>query len=238
MKNSKAGTLSRLRKIASGFGLVLLFCLFTFTYGEAETIYHYIYARVENAPSAQPSNADAEEVQDEEAVEEPETSEQAKDEETMEKNDYHEAESETKPLIAEDGLRVFTSLPAPSSDAISYKGYYVRRTDDATYLVCVGSCETDDEIVWLGDNENTFIMDAETGTHYMARGSLTPGTWGERFHLRGMKAKTRKRTLLFMLWSLSPAMHFFTCLIHLMLFIGLIFYQNSPTQIMELKYHQ
>lgn len=197
MKNSKAGTLSRLRKITSGFGLVLLFCLFTFTYGEAETIYHYIYARVEDAPSAQSSETVAEETQDEEIVETPEASEQESEESAMEKNDYHEAAPETKPLIAEDGLRVFTSLPTPTSDVITYKGYYLRRTDDATYLVCVGSCETDDEIVWLGDNENTFIMDADSGTHYMARGSLTPGTWGESFHLRGMKGKGWELTIVF-----------------------------------------
>ena len=43
--------------------------------------------------------------------------------------------------------------------------------------------------LWLG-GEETFIVDARTGTHYQARGTYDKAIWGESFALRGVPAGT------------------------------------------------
>lgn len=89
----------------------------------------------------------------------------------------------------------FYDLPLNTNNDILYNGFYIKRLPDATHLVCVGTCESDDEVVTLG-GEKTSIEDAATGNKYKALGALPDGCWGT-FHICNMKGKTFSLTLVF-----------------------------------------
>ena len=94
------------------------------------------------------------------------------------------------------GSEVF-SFPLNTSRKVTYNGYYIKRTAEATYLVCVATPESDDEVYHLGSSDNTYIVDEERGVHYRARGSQPSGTWAQDFHVRGMKGQTIALTIVF-----------------------------------------
>ena len=109
---------------------------------------------------------------------------------------YQGAVSNERPTTAEDGTAILYDLPLNTYSKYSYGGYYIRRLTDETHFVYIGTCESDDELVWLA-GDHTYLIDTKTGDYYKARGSLTPRTWNREFRIRGMKNKTYALTIVF-----------------------------------------
>ncbi len=87
-------------------------------------------------------------------------------------------------------IEVENLFPLNTSKRITYSGYYIKRTAEATYLVCVATPESDDEVYHLGSHVNTCIVDVEHGVYYRARGAVPADAWEKDFHVTGMKGKT------------------------------------------------
>ncbi len=104
--------------------------------------------------------------------------------------------SHERPTMTEDGTAILYDLPLNTCSKYSYGGYYIRRLADETHFVYIGTCESDDEVVWLA-GDNTYLIDIKTGDYYKARGSLTPHTWNKEFRIRDMKNKTYALTIVF-----------------------------------------
>lgn len=193
MKNSTAGTLGKLGKMSTGIWVLLMFCVFTFTIGEAETIYkkkyripelHTIAPKEEVMPMTETDNPSAEEETIEEIDDDKATNSAI---EHKDKNDAVE--------YASDGYPYVDDIPLNTNKSIQYSGFTIKRTPSETLVTCVGTCETDDDWFWFGGDQ-TYIEDAETGTHYKARRCTTPLCWNS-FHVRNHKGKTFAITMVF-----------------------------------------
>lgn len=99
------------------------------------------------------------------------------------------------PVHATEGVTYVENLPLNTNKSISYKGIYMQQLPGETHVVCVGTCESDDQEFTLG-GDKTYIEDTETGDYYKVRRSLTPSCWGS-FHVHGMKGKSFAITLVF-----------------------------------------
>lgn len=99
-------------------------------------------------------------------------------------------------LVAADGLPVLYDLPVNTLEGISYSGHYLEFRDRESLLHLVYTCETNDEILYLG-GDDTNIMDRDTGVRYKCRGSVMGRTFNTPFHVCGMKGKTIDLALIF-----------------------------------------
>lgn len=93
---------------------------------------------------------------------------------------------------AQDELPTFTSMPEYTGTVVTKEGVSIKRMADKTLVYIVGTCKTNHEEYKIGGNENrTFLIDVETGTHYQARGivdNVVP--FGKQFCVKGMMGKT------------------------------------------------
>lgn len=195
MKNSTAGTLSKLGKVSTGVWVLLMFCAFTFTIGEAETIYnkkwktpelHSLESKEEVSAVMESDNLNAEE----------DTPEEDDDKSTKPTNSTLEYEAKMEVVeYASDGYPYIDDIPLNTNKSIQYSGFTIKRTPSETFVTCVGTCESDDDWFWFGGDQ-TYIEDAETGTHYKARRCTTPLCWNS-FHVRNHKGKTFAITMVF-----------------------------------------
>lgn len=106
-----------------------------------------------------------------------------------------EDSTSVQPVYATEGVTYVKNLPLNTNKSISYKGIYMQQLQGETHVVCVGTCESDDQEFTIG-GDKTYIEDTETGDYYKVRRSLTPSCWGS-FHVRGMKGKSFAITLVF-----------------------------------------
>lgn len=195
MKNSTAGTLGKLGKVSTGIWVLLMFCGFTFTIGEAETIYnnkwktpklHSLESKEEVSVVMESDNLNAEE----------DTPEEDDDKSTKPTNSTIEYEAKMEVVeYASDGYPYIDDIPLNTNKSIQYSGFTIKRTPSETFVTCVGTCESDDDWFWFGGDQ-TYIEDAETGTHYKARRCTTPLCWNS-FHVRNHKGKTFAITMVF-----------------------------------------
>lgn len=195
MKNSTAGTLSKLGKVSTGIWVLLMFCGFTFTIGEAETIYnnkwktpelHSLESKEEVSAVMESDNLNIEE----------DTPEEDDDKSTKPTNSTLEYEAKMEVVeYASDGYPYIDDIPLNTNKSIQYSGFTIKRTPSETFVTCVGTCESDDDWFWFGGDQ-TYIEDAETGTHYKARRCTTPLCWNS-FHVRNHKGKTFAITMVF-----------------------------------------
>lgn len=195
MKNSTAGTLGKLGKVSTGIWVLLMFCIFTFTIGEAETIYnnkwktpklHSLESKEEVSAVMESDNLNAEE----------DTPEEDDDKSTKPTNSTIEYEAKMEVVeYASDGYPYIDDIPLNTNKSIQYSGFTIKRTPSETFVTCVGTCESDDDWFWFGGDQ-TYIEDAETGTHYKARRCTTPLCWNS-FHVRNHKGKTFAITMVF-----------------------------------------
>lgn len=209
MRHSTAGTLGKLGKTGTGIWILLLFCLFTFTIGEAEVIVNLlandnvVNVKPATCPIVEPAvfneGNDAKPVEVEadslKHVEEVACPEIAEDIQTVKDDEVQEYTIPATPQ-ADDDLPVIRQLPANIHADIHYKGLKLRCTNNATYLDCIATCESNDE-VWSVCGSETYLIDANTGVHYKLRGCSVPETWQTKFHVAGMKGKTWMITLIF-----------------------------------------
>jgi len=196
MRRVAWGRMGRMGKVASALCLLVLFCSFTLTVGEAEVIVRLtapelMTGSVQTGPQDAAPEADMPAAPIEEPAAPAESSEDADPAERL-----TPAEAATPQADAES-RHILTQLPRNTSKRISYKGFYLRRLKDATHLVCVDTPEEDDEVFHLGSSYNTYIVDVEHGIHYRARGSLPVEAWAGDFHVRGMKGQTFALTIVF-----------------------------------------
>lgn len=195
MKNSTAGTLGKLGKVSTGIWVLLMFCIFTFTIGEAETIYnkkwktpelHSLESKEEVSAVMESDNLNIEE----------DTPEEDDDKSTKPTNSTIEYEAKMEVVeYASDGYPYIDDIPLNTNKSIQYSGFTIKRTPSETFVTCVGTCESDDDWFWFGGGQ-TYIEDAETGTHYKARRCTTPLCWNS-FHVRNHKGKTFAITMVF-----------------------------------------
>lgn len=195
MKNSTAGTLGKLGKVSTGIWVLLMFCIFTFTIGEAETIYnkkwktpelHSLESKEEVSAVMESDNLNIEE----------DTPEEDDDKSTKPTNSTIEYEAKMEVVeYASDGYPYIDDIPLNTNKSIQYSGFTIKRTPSETFVTCVGTCESDDDWFWFGGDQ-TYIEDAETGTHYKARRCTTPLCWNS-FHVRNHKGKTFAITMVF-----------------------------------------
>lgn len=212
MKKKSVGKLGFMGKASMGLWVLILFCGFTFTIGKAETIIKYVEEEKE-ITSAEPK---------EEVLPIIESENLNAEEEALEEDDDKTANStieykEKKDVVeyASDGYPYIDDIPLNSNKSIQYSGFTIKRTPSETLVTCVGTCETDDDWFWFGGDQ-TYIEDAETGTHYKARRCTTPLCWNS-FHVRNHKGKTFAITMVFppiadnvkyiKLWHLCSWMH-------------------------------
>ncbi|MBQ9363089.1 MAG: M56 family metallopeptidase [Bacteroidaceae bacterium] len=208
MRRASWGTWGRVGQWLAVICLLLVFCSFTLKVGDREIV---VVQRERSADPdslqtlspALPHNGEGEEVTDvaEETLvaEEEKKDEASKASEPDKDNDTPDATRTASPLpITGEGTgeRV-SSFPLNTSRKVTYNGYYIKRTAEATYLVCVATPESDDEIYNLGSSDNTYIVDEERGVHYRARGSQPSDMWAQDFHVRGMKGQTIALTIVF-----------------------------------------
>lgn len=195
MKNSTAGTLGKLGKVSTSVWVLLMFCAFTFTIGEAETIYnkkwktpelHSLESKEEVSAVMESDNLNIEE----------DTPEEDDDKSTKPTNSTLEYEAKMEVVeYASDGYPYIDDIPLNTNKSIQYSGFTIKRTPSETFVTCVGTCESDDDWFWFGGDQ-TYIEDAETGTHYKARRCTTPLCWNS-FHVRNHKGKTFAITMVF-----------------------------------------
>lgn len=188
MKNSTAGTLGKLGKVSTGIWVLLMFCSFTFTIGEAETIYnnkwktpklHSLESKEEVSAVIESDNLNAEE----------DTPEEDDDKSTKPTNSTTEYEAKMEVVeYASDGNPKYYELPANTNSRIPYEGLTIQRNANNTIVTVVGTPESDDEYFWFG-GEQTYIEDLETGDHYKARRPLNMPVF-TGFHAIDMKGKT------------------------------------------------
>lgn len=206
MKNSSAFKLGRVGKVCTGAWMLLMFSFFTFTIGEAETIYntkwkilklHSVEAR-EDAVSKTDSIALKVEKKSENTEENKEmiAMSDAESEHIIDINTDIASPTEDEGLgIAPDGYPYVTDLPLNTMKHITNNGIYMKHENNETHVVCVGTCQEEDQWFWLGGDQ-TYIEDMDTGDHYKARRSLTKNCW-DGFHVRGMKGQTFALTIVF-----------------------------------------
>lgn len=195
MKNSTAGTLGNLGKVSTGVWVLLMFCAFTFTIGEAETIYNNKWKTPELHSLESKEEVSAVIGSDNLNIEE-DTPEEDDDKSTKPTNSTIEYEAKKEVVeYASDGYPYIDDIPLNTNKSIQYSGFTIKRTPSETFVTCVGTCESDDDWFWFGGDQ-TYIEDAETGTHYKARRCTTPLCWNS-FHVRNHKGKTFAITMVF-----------------------------------------
>lgn len=191
MKKSAAGTLGKLGKASTILWIIILFCTFTFTVGKAETIIKYIDDKEESASVMPQQPTKGEIAADEEAMNEEVTEEDETAETVLQKEDKKDEVLE----CASDGYPYVDDIPLNTNKSIQYSGLTIKRTQTETLVTCVGTCESDDDWFWFGGDQ-TYLEDAETGTHYKARRCTTPLCWNS-FHVRNHKGKSFAITMVF-----------------------------------------
>lgn len=195
MKKKSVGKLGFMGKAGMGLWVLILFCGFTFTIGKAETIIKYVgeekeitsaELKEEVLPIIEIDNLNAEE----------DTPEEDDDKSTKPTNSTIEYEAKTDVVeYASDGYPYIDDIPLNTNKSIQYSGFTIKRTPSETLVTCVGTCESDDDWFWFGGDQ-TYIEDADTGTHYKARRCTTPLCWNS-FHVRNHKGKTFAITMVF-----------------------------------------
>lgn len=190
MKKKTVAKLGMAGKVSTGAWIVLMLCAFTFTIGNAETIIKYVAVNNEkHVTDAESMNEDPA-AEEEDAMDTDET-----EEEKMNLDEKSNAKPDTVATYTDD-LPVAHNLSANPYKTITYKGMKLRRTDTATYLDCIGTCEKNDE-VWSLCGWDTYIIDADTGDHYKPRSCSAPEAWDTSFRIKGMRGKTWMITLTF-----------------------------------------
>lgn len=197
MKKSAIGCMGIKGKTGTVLWIIALFCAFTFTVGEAETIVRYKDAEKHDKEVVVPEVPVAEDVVEEEpeSVEEEIADEDADTDNSETAEEVGEDIQEDLPTHASDGYPYVDNLPLNTNQSISREGFYIKRLENETHVVCVGTCEEEGQWFWLGSDQ-TYIEDTETGDHYKARRSLTKDCWNS-FHVRGMVGKTFALTVVF-----------------------------------------
>jgi hypothetical protein len=197
MRRGSWGTLGRLGHGAFAVLFLLLLCSFTIKVGDREVVVKVISpalpGRAESVAMAkEESEATRAEAVSAEEETEPQPAETASDA-------ADDIPSEVSPSTTEEGREEgpASSFPLNTSKRITYNGYYIRRTAEATYLVCVATPESDDEVYHLGSHDNTCIVDVEHGVYYRARGAVPADAWAKDFHVKGMKGKTFAVSIVF-----------------------------------------
>ena len=197
MRRGSWGTLGRLGHGAFAVLFLLLLCSFTIKVGDREVVVKVISpalpGRAESVAMAkEESNVTRAEAVSAEEETEPQPAETASDA-------ADDIPSEVSPSTTEEGREEgpASSFPLNTSKRITYNGYYIRRTAEATYLVCVATPESDDEVYHLGSHDNTCIVDVEHGVYYRARGAVPSDAWEKDFHVKDMKGKTIALSIVF-----------------------------------------
>lgn len=192
MKKKTKAKLGMAGKISTGTWVVIMLCAFTFSVGNAETIIKYVAAQNEKQETKTENMAEEQSAPEEQG-------EDMNTNETEENKISHDERSDAKPdtvAVDADELPVAHNLSANPYKTITYKGMKLRRTETATYLDCIGTCEKNDE-VWSLCGWDTYIIDADTGDHYKPRSCSAPEAWDTSFRIKGMKGKTWMITLTF-----------------------------------------
>ena len=201
MRSSSWGTLGRVGRWSAFAVLLTLFGVFTCTVGEAEVVVK-ILPQPTLSPGVGGEAGGCEVGAESSAAKDRDSEEGAKAAET-DKDTVHSDASRTDaslPAMEEEPAQYELSIspfPLNTSTKVLYNGFYLRRTPDATHLVCVATPESDDEVYHLGSSDNTYIVDVEHGRHYRARGSHPAGTWAQDFHVRGLKGRSIALTIIF-----------------------------------------
>lgn len=180
MKKSSVGRLGIAGKTATVLWAIVLFCAFTFTVGNAETIVKY---KAQKGRTEQKAIAEEERLEEEEldVIEEEDKAETLLEEESQ-------PEKEATAESTDDSYPIVENIPLYTGTKVAYKGFFITRNEASTTLTCVATSESDDEL-WSLCGWDTYIIDAETGDHYKARSSSVKGTWETKFHVKGMKGK-------------------------------------------------
>ena len=203
MRRASWGTLGRLGHGTAAAAFLVLLALFTCTVGDAGVVVMVKPRTVSPALPTLSRNGEEEEVTEEKGeetvAEEVEIKEEANDQqpETV-SDDKDVSRMASLPITGEGrGEGLVSSFPLNTSTHITYNGYYIRRTAEATYLVCVATPESDDEVYNLGSSTNTCIVDVEHGVYYRARGAVPSDAWEKDFHVKDMKGKTIALNIVF-----------------------------------------
>lgn len=130
----------------------------------------------------------------EEAIAEAPAPMQAEDEVVVDEKDIAEKDEHDPQVVSDDKPCIYDA-PLNTNSSIYYKGFYVKKLDNETHVMCVGTCESDDELVTLGGND-AYIEDTMTRKRYKPTGALNKSCWGT-FHICNMKGKTFVLTLVF-----------------------------------------
>ncbi|MBQ9640906.1 MAG: hypothetical protein IJV06_12675 [Bacteroidaceae bacterium] len=193
MRRRTWGTLGRLGQSLAVVALLLVVCSFTMKVGEREVV---VVEKGRTLSPALPHHGEGEDVadvkEDASASEDVEKEEASSNSEPEEAGDTSDAARTASPLPIAG-----STFPLNTSAKVTHTGFYLKRTADATHLVCVATPESDDEVYHLGSGDNTYIVDEERGVHYRARGSQPSGTWAQDFHVRGMKGQSIALTIVF-----------------------------------------
>jgi len=202
MKRSSIGTLSRLGKASTGLWVLIMFCLFTFTVGEAETIVvpHHANGTDTTASTVKEDinkllSIDEALSADVKANDELSLNDESKDA-TFDSDDEKTKDDKTHKKVeyASDGYPYVDDLMILVG-AHGGEGVNLVRTANETRVICIGTCDSNDEWFWLGGDQ-TYIEDVETGTHYKARRSANPLSWNS-FHIRNKKGETFALEIIF-----------------------------------------